>query len=135
MLPKTSAYAKSYHGQTKWMYFSIEDDNVPGKYNTMWNKIIADIRKKFDSEPVYNKHYLKTKIKSHGDEIIDFYFEEVPKLCSNHTCLAVVSLGSDLKKNDSYYPQVFLRDCKYVEKKVVSSIHINLCDVSYSFDE
>ena len=78
---------------------------------------------------------MKTKIKSHGDEIIDFYFEEVPKLCSNHNCLAVVSLDSDLKKNDSYYPQVFLRDCKYVEKKVVSSIHINLCDVSYSFDE
>ena len=47
--------------------------NVPGKYNTMWNKISADIRKKFDSEPVYNKNYLKTKIKSHGDEIIEFY--------------------------------------------------------------
>ena len=28
MLPKTSAYAKSYDGQTKWMYFLIEDDDV-----------------------------------------------------------------------------------------------------------
>ena len=25
MLPKTSAYVKSYDGQTKWMYFLIED--------------------------------------------------------------------------------------------------------------
>ena len=51
MLPKTSAYAKSYDGQTKWMYFSIEDDNEPGKYNTMWNKIIADIRKNLIVNP------------------------------------------------------------------------------------
>ena len=30
MLPKTSAYAyvKNYDGETKWMYFSIEDDNL-----------------------------------------------------------------------------------------------------------
>ena len=28
MLPKTSAYVKSYDGQTKWMYFFIEDNNL-----------------------------------------------------------------------------------------------------------
>ena len=28
MLPKTIAYVKSYDGQTKWMYFFIEDDDV-----------------------------------------------------------------------------------------------------------
>ena len=28
MLPKTSAYVKSYDGQTKWMYFSIEDNDL-----------------------------------------------------------------------------------------------------------
>ena len=27
MLPKTSFYLKSYDGQTKWMYFLIENDN------------------------------------------------------------------------------------------------------------
>ena len=27
MLPKTSAYVKSYDGQTKWVYFLIEDDD------------------------------------------------------------------------------------------------------------
>ena len=26
MLPKTNAYVKNYDGQTKWMYFLIEDD-------------------------------------------------------------------------------------------------------------
>ena len=28
MLPKMNAYVKSYDGQTKWMYFLIEDDDL-----------------------------------------------------------------------------------------------------------
>ena len=28
MFPKTSAYVESYDGQTKWMYFLIEDDEL-----------------------------------------------------------------------------------------------------------
>ena len=48
---------------------------------------------------------------------------------SNHTCLAVISLDSALKKDENYYPQVFLKECKYVEKKVVRHIYDNL---SYS---
>ena len=63
MLPKTSAYVKSYDGQTKWMYFLIEDDELLEKYNTIWDKVSADIKKEFDSEPVYNK------IKSNGDQL------------------------------------------------------------------
>ena len=76
MLPKTSSYVKGYDGQTKWMYFLIEDDALLEKYNTIWDKVSADIKKEFDNEPVYNKEYLKTKIKSHGDEVTDFYDKE-----------------------------------------------------------
>ena len=72
MLPKTSVYVKRYYGQTKWMYFLIEDDDLLEKYNTIWDKVSAHIKKEFDSKPVYNKNYLKTKIKSHGDKVTDF---------------------------------------------------------------
>ena len=75
-------------------------------------KVSADIKKEFDSEPVYNKNYLKTKIKSHGDEVADFYNKKIPKLDSNHTCLAVISLEFALKKDGNYYQQVFLKECK-----------------------
>ena len=34
-LSKTSAYVKSYDGQTKWNYFLIEDDDLFEKYNTI----------------------------------------------------------------------------------------------------
>ena len=40
-------------------------------------KVTVDIKKSFDNEPVYNKKYLKTKIKSHGDEVTDFYDQEI----------------------------------------------------------
>ena len=29
--------------------------------NTIWDKVSADIKKEFHSEPVYNKNYLKKK--------------------------------------------------------------------------
>ena len=52
MLLKTSAYVKSYHEQTKWMYFLMGDDELLAKYNTIWGK-----------------EFLKTKIKSYGNEV------------------------------------------------------------------
>ena len=73
MLPKTNAYVKSCDGQTKWMHFLIKDDDLLAKYNTTSDKVSADIKKEFDNEPVYNKEFLKTKVKSHCDEVTDFY--------------------------------------------------------------
>ena len=66
MLTKTSAYVKSYDGQTKWRNFLIEDDDF-------WDKVSADVKK----EPVYNKEFLETKKKSHSDEVTDFYDKKV----------------------------------------------------------
>ena len=80
MLPKASAYVKSYKGQTKWMYFLTEDDELLEKYSTIWDKVSADIKNEFDNRPAYNKNYLKIKRKSHGNEVTDFYDKKNPKL-------------------------------------------------------
>ena len=90
-------------------FFLIEDDDLLEKYNTIVYKVSADIRNKFDSKPVYNTNYLKTKIKSHVDEVTDFYDWKICKLDFNHTCLEVTSLHSALKKDENYYLQVFLK--------------------------
>ena len=37
----------------KWMYFLIGDDGLSEKQNTIWDKVSIDIKKEFDSEPVY----------------------------------------------------------------------------------
>ena len=82
MLPKTTAYVKNYDGQTKWMYFLIEDNDLFEKYNTIQDKVSADIKKEFDSQPVYKKEFLKTKMKFHGHEVTDFYGKKIPKIQS-----------------------------------------------------
>ena len=112
------------------MYFLIEDDEFLEKYNIIWGKISADIKKEFDSEPVYNKEFLKTKIKSDSDEVTDFEVKEISKIDPNYTCLAVISLDSAPKKGENYYPQVFLKECKYIDKKVLRHIHDNLSGFS-----
>ena len=76
-----------------------------------------------------------SKVKSHGDEVIDFYDEKIPKLDSNHICLAIIRLDSALKKDDNYYPQVSLKECKYIEEKGVRHINDNLSDFSSFSDE
>ena len=96
------------------MYFLIEDDDSLEKYNTIWGKISHGIKKEFDSKPVYHKEFLKTKIKSHGDEVTAFCDKEISKVDSNHTCLAVISLDSAFKKDENDYPQVVLKECKYI---------------------
>ena len=75
---------------------------------------------------------MKTKIKSHGDEVTDFYDRKIPKVDSNHTCLIVISLDSAFKKDDNCYRQVFLKRYKYIEKKVIRYISDNLNDFSSS---
>ena len=72
------------------MYFVTEDVDLLKKYNTICDKVSADIRKEFDSKPVYNKNYLKTKLKSDDNEVIDFYDKKIRKLDFKH-CLAGIT--------------------------------------------
>ena len=111
MLQKTSAYVKSCDGQTKWMDFLIQVNNLLKKWNTIWDKVSADIKKEFDSKPEYIKFFLKTKLKSYIDDATDFLDKKITKADSNHTYLAVISLDFCLNKD------VFLKECKYIEKE------------------
>ena len=59
---------------------------------------------------------MKTKIKSYVGEATDFVGEEMPKVSSNYICLVVISIDFVLKKDENYYLQVFLEECKKIEK-------------------
>ena len=107
---------KSYDAETKWMYFLIEHDELLKKYNDIWNEFSSRIEKEFDSKPVYNNKFVKTKIKSYGDETTDFHDKETPKVGSNYTYLAVTWIDFVLKKDKNYYPQVFLKNINTLQK-------------------
>ena len=90
---------------------------------------MADIRKEFDSEPVYNKEFLKSKIKSHGDEVKDYYDKAIPKFDSNQTFLTVISLNSSFKEEcllGSNFENVFWMLEQPVNNKVFSKIQFLL---------
>ena len=87
--------------------FLIEDDDLLDKYNTIWDKVSTDIKKNLIANLSIIKK-LKTKIKSNGDEVADFYDKEIPKLDFNHTCSAIICFDSAPDKDGKYYPQVFL---------------------------
>ena len=112
MLPKASPNVKKDVCKCKWMNFLIGNEDLLEKYNTIWDKVSPDVKKEFDSGPVYNKKFLKTKIKFHDDKVTDLYGKEVSKMDSNHTCFAVISLDYAPKNNENYYPQEFLKEEK-----------------------
>ena len=62
---------KYYDGQTKWKYFLIEDDDLLKKYNAIWDKGSADIKREVESEPTYNE-------KLYNHEVTDFYNKKIP---------------------------------------------------------
>ena len=43
-----------------------------------------------------------------------------------------MSLDSALNKDGNYYPQVFLKECKYIEKKIIRHINDDMSDFSSS---
>ena len=69
--------------------------------------------------------FLKTKTKFYVDEATDFYVKKIPKVDSNHPCSAVFSLEFSLNKDDNYYPQVFLKECKYIKEKLITYVGDN----------
>ena len=111
MLPKTSAYKNNYDDESKLIYFLIEYDKLLKQYNDIWNQVSNSTKNEL------NCKFLKTKIKSYGGEYRDFYNKGIPKVGSNYTCLAVILMHFVVKKDENYYPQIFLKECKYTENK------------------
>ena len=57
--------------------FFINDDELLKKYTDVWNEVSNSIKKEFFNEPMYNKNFLKTKIKSYPDEATGFFEKEI----------------------------------------------------------
>ena len=116
-LPKMIAYRRDF-GNTKCISFLIKDKNLLEKYNEIWKNVSSIIKKEFDNKPVYNKRYIKTKIKSYNGKMnTNFRNNEIPKEGSQCVCLSVIFSDSVSKKDRNYYPQVFLEEHKYVVKE------------------
>ena len=68
---------------------------------------------------MYSKH-------NEGKSVVAERLIRTLKVDCNHACLAVISLNSALKRDENYYCQAFLKECKYIKKKLIRHIIDNL---------
>ena len=67
-----SGYIKYFDDGGKNMSFKIEDDSIHFKYNEIWNKIKKMLNIKFHSQSIYDKKYIKNKVKAFNVVTIQF---------------------------------------------------------------
>ena len=108
------------------MSFLIKDDEVREKYEDIWNVIKNKLGFKFHSKPIYEKKYLKAKVREFDGVIkTNFLGNGLPKENMHYACIACMAIDSVMKINKKNYPQVYLEECKYKIKKIQTSRFIN----------
>ena len=109
----------------KW-WQKIKDDDVLDKYNEIWNKIKNTLNVKFQSIPVYDEKYIKSKAREFNGVIkTNFLGDEIPKESMHYTCITSITIDSVVRMEKKNYPQVYLEECKYKSKKIKMSKFIN----------
>ena len=91
-------------------------------YNTIWDDVSPDVKREFDSKPVYNKKLLKTKIKFYDDETTDFHDKKIHRVGSDYICLAVNTIDLILKRDKNCYLQALFKECKNIQKEVIMHV-------------
>ena len=86
------------------MNLLANDEKILKKYSDIWNEIKSLIKKEFNSEPVYNDKYIKTKIKIYNDKVYtNFQHNKMPKDNEYCACLSVILLDSIFVNSDKEY--------------------------------
>ena len=126
ILPQMSAYIKYFkYGGTN-MYFLIKDDGVWEKYEQIWDVIKKKLGIKFHSLSVYDKKYLKDKVREYDGAVkTNLLGNNVRKENMHYTCIACITIDSVMRMDKKNYPQVYLEECKYKIKKIQTSRFIN----------
>ena len=113
-----SGYIKYFENGGKNKSFKIQDEDVYLKYNEIWNKIKSILNVKFDSQPIYDNKYIKTKVKTFNNTINKLFSgDEIPKEKIHYVCILATCIDSVLRADKKNYPQVYLEQCNYKIKK------------------
>ena len=107
-----NGYVKYLNNNNKYMNFLVPDEELLKEYYEIWDKVKDLFKKEFDTEPVYNSKYIKTKINIYSNRVYaNFRYNKIPKDNEYCTCLSVILLDSIfVNSNKKYYPQIFLEE-------------------------
>ena len=104
----------------------VKNDDVLDKYNKIWDKIKKKLSIKFHSVPVYDEKYIKAKVREFNGVIkTNFLGDEIPKENVHYTCIACITIDSNMRMEKKNYPQVYLEECKCKMKKTKMTKFIN----------
>ena len=105
-----SVYRRDFN-ENKYMSFLIKNEKLLEKYNEIWDNFSNSMKKGFDSEPIYNEKYIKTKIKFYEGKInTNFHGDKVIKEGSQCICLLAILIHSVLRMGNNYYPLELLEE-------------------------
>ena len=89
-LPKMRAYRKDFY-EINYISFLIKHDELLKEYNKIRKKVKNNLKKEFDSEPVYNEKYVKAKIKSYNGKLnTNFHINKILKEASQCIFLSII---------------------------------------------
>ena len=109
ILSQMNEYIKYFENGEKNMSFLIKNDEVGEKYEETWNVIKDKLDIKFHSEPIYEKKYLKSKVREFEGEIRTNVLDNgTTKENVYYTCIACITITFVMKMNKKNYPQVYL---------------------------
>ena len=116
--PQMIGCIKYFRKSGKNMSFFIKDDEVLNKYNKIWDVIKNILSIKFDSLPVCDQRYVKTKVREYDGKIkTNFLGNGVSNKNTHYTCICCIAIDSVLRIEKKNYLQVYLEECKYRVKK------------------
>ena len=108
------------------MSFRVNNKQLLKSYNKIWEKVEKLMKVDFESKPVHDDVYIKTKTKIYaGSVITNFRNKEMPKAKAPCKRLSIIMLDSVIKANKNYYPQTLLGECKYEQKKIKTENYID----------
>ena len=93
-----------------------------------WENVEKSININFENKPVYgdDDKYIRTKIRIYADNMItNFHNKKMPKEKAPWKWLSIIMLDSLIKTNKKCYPQTLFGECKYIQEKIKTEIHID----------
>ena len=113
-LPQMTGYARKFD-ENATMSFKANNKQLLKNYNKVWEKVEKLMRIDFGDDD----KYIKTKIKICLDSMtINFHNKKMLKEKAPCKCLSIIMLDSVIKAKKKYYPQTFLEESKYEQKKI-----------------
>ena len=105
-----SGYLKYFENGGKNMSFMVKNEDVLNKYNKIWDQIKEKLNIKFHSEPIYDKKYIKTKVREFNGVIKINFLEKKAKENKHCTYIACITIDSVMRMEKKNNLQVYLEE-------------------------